>query len=234
MRSSSSVVTPGATALPTATSASAASREATRIRSMVSASLTSEPRKGCGSGLSTYSGRSMDSGTGRRGLCRPGRRTGRTLIGQAYRPCRLGPVGRLRHRYRYAAEIHRPEQENLLRSAWFPSMLRCTSASAGRDSPVPLRCRGRREAFETEPVRGAAPVAVPRPLFPQGPRCTTPPAVERPACPTQVMAAAAPHRLTYPGPAQCRGRVPAAPPSGRLQRLGRLVRLRPVGVGVLL
>ena len=48
-------------------SACAASRPATRIRSIVSASLTSGPSNGAGAGRSTYSGRGMCAGTGRRG-----------------------------------------------------------------------------------------------------------------------------------------------------------------------
>ncbi len=46
--------------------ACAAIRPATRIRSIVSASLTSGPVYGAGAGLSTYSGRAIDEGTGRR------------------------------------------------------------------------------------------------------------------------------------------------------------------------
>ena len=41
--------------------------QATRIFSIVSASLTSLPVNGAGAGRSTYSGRAMESGTGRRG-----------------------------------------------------------------------------------------------------------------------------------------------------------------------
>src|SRR4051794_38372298 len=67
MRSSSSVVTPGWTWVPTSSRASAASRQATRIRAMVSASLTSLPVNGAGPGLSTYSGRGIEAGTARRG-----------------------------------------------------------------------------------------------------------------------------------------------------------------------
>ncbi len=48
MRSSSSVVTPGTMAAPTSSRACAASRPATRIFSMVSASLTSLPVNGAG------------------------------------------------------------------------------------------------------------------------------------------------------------------------------------------
>src|SRR6478735_6789779 len=54
MRSSSSVVMPGATWEPTRSRASAASLPAMRIRSIVSESLTSEPVKGAGPDLSTY------------------------------------------------------------------------------------------------------------------------------------------------------------------------------------
>ncbi len=50
----------------------AAIRPATRIFSMVSASLTSGPVYGAGAGRSTYSGRAIDAGTGRRGETTPG------------------------------------------------------------------------------------------------------------------------------------------------------------------
>ena len=43
-----------------------------RIRSMVSASLTSDPVKRSGAGLSTYSGQAMPAGTARRGEIRAG------------------------------------------------------------------------------------------------------------------------------------------------------------------
>ena len=43
-----------------------------RIRSIVSASFTSGPVNGAGAGLSTYSGRGMCAGTGRRGEILPG------------------------------------------------------------------------------------------------------------------------------------------------------------------
>ncbi|MFC5042556.1 hypothetical protein [Ornithinimicrobium kibberense] len=49
-------------------------RPACRIRSTVSSSLTSVPRNGAGAGRSTYSGRAMPAGTGRRGLIFPGAR----------------------------------------------------------------------------------------------------------------------------------------------------------------
>src|SRR5689334_11116420 len=58
---------PGATWEPTSSRACAASRPATRIFSIVSASLTSLPVNGAGFGLSTYSGRAMWAGTWRRG-----------------------------------------------------------------------------------------------------------------------------------------------------------------------
>ena len=50
----------------------AAIRPATRIRSIVSASLTSDPWSRAGAGRSTYSGRSIEAGTGRRGETTPG------------------------------------------------------------------------------------------------------------------------------------------------------------------
>src|SRR6478672_2989669 len=52
--------------------ACAAMRLATLIRSIVSASLTSGASSRTGAGLSTYSGRAIDAGTGRRGDTTPG------------------------------------------------------------------------------------------------------------------------------------------------------------------
>ena len=52
--------------------APAAMRPAIRIRSTVSASLTSEPVNFAGAGRSTYSGRGMAAGTPRRPLRAPG------------------------------------------------------------------------------------------------------------------------------------------------------------------
>src|SRR5690242_11363582 len=50
----------------------AASRPATRIFSIVSASCTWEPVSRAGAGRSTYSGRSIEAGTARRGDTSPG------------------------------------------------------------------------------------------------------------------------------------------------------------------
>ena len=50
----------------------AASLPATRIRAMVSSSLTSLPVNRAGAARSTYSGRAICSGTGRRGDTDPG------------------------------------------------------------------------------------------------------------------------------------------------------------------
>ena len=52
--------------------ACAAILQATRIFSIVSASLTSEPVYFSGAGLSTYSGRAIVEGTGRRSVTVPG------------------------------------------------------------------------------------------------------------------------------------------------------------------
>jgi hypothetical protein len=52
--------------------ACAAMRPATRMRSIVSASLSGEPVKRAGPGRPTYSGRGIDSGTGRSGETTPG------------------------------------------------------------------------------------------------------------------------------------------------------------------
>ncbi len=61
----------GFTCRPTSASAWAAIRPATRIRSIVSASLTSGSPS-FGNFLPTYSGRSIPAGTGRIGEIRPG------------------------------------------------------------------------------------------------------------------------------------------------------------------
>jgi hypothetical protein len=68
----SSVVTPGAMAAAAVAIAWAAIVPATRILAMVSASLTSEPVNGFGAGRSTYSGRAIPAGTGRRAEIEPG------------------------------------------------------------------------------------------------------------------------------------------------------------------
>ena len=66
-------MTPGSTCLPTSASACAAIRPATRIASMVSASLTlGSPVFGYR--LPTYSGRLICAGTWRVGEIRPGRK----------------------------------------------------------------------------------------------------------------------------------------------------------------
>src|SRR5690606_41911812 len=71
--SSSSVVTPGATAAPTTCSTSAAARPAARMRSMTSGERTCGPGVRVGTPVSAYGGRGMWSGTGRGGLILPGR-----------------------------------------------------------------------------------------------------------------------------------------------------------------
>ena len=90
IRSSSSVVTPGTMCRPTSSSACAASRPATRIRSMTSADFTSEPRNGVGAFFPTYSGRAMWAGTSRQGEIVPGTSSVRTgmlaSVGDAARP----------------------------------------------------------------------------------------------------------------------------------------------------
>ena len=62
----------GATLRPTSARAWAPSRPATRISSIVSASLTSGPTYGVTRDLPTYSGRAIDAGTVRIGLTVPG------------------------------------------------------------------------------------------------------------------------------------------------------------------
>src|SRR5882762_6026806 len=77
----SSVVAPGLTALPPSARARAASRPAIRMASITSGVRTPSLVSLAGCGLSTYSGRAIDMGTGRRGVCWPGlsgERTGMT------------------------------------------------------------------------------------------------------------------------------------------------------------
>src|SRR2546430_13918555 len=74
----SSVTAPGLTAFPPSSSAWAAIRPATRIASMISGGWTSGSVFRAGAGLSTYSGRAIDDGTNRRGLCTPGVNGART------------------------------------------------------------------------------------------------------------------------------------------------------------
>ena len=87
MRSSSSVVTPGWMCRATSPMARAASRQASRMAAIVAASFTSGPSKRRGAGRSTYSGRGMDAGTGRRGPIVPG-----TSVPSGAVPTRLAPV----------------------------------------------------------------------------------------------------------------------------------------------
>ena len=78
IRSSSSVVTPGSTALPASASAPAAIRPATRIFSITSGVCTHGSVPSLAVGLPTYSGRGMRLGTGRVGDNTPGERAVRT------------------------------------------------------------------------------------------------------------------------------------------------------------
>ena len=64
-----SVLAPGRTALPPSASACAASFPATRMASMTSGVRMPSLVSRLGFGLSTYSGRAMVAGTGRRGVC---------------------------------------------------------------------------------------------------------------------------------------------------------------------
>src|SRR3954454_10753020 len=83
---------PGTTAAPTRSRAWAASRQATRIRAIVSASFTSLPVYGAGAGRSTYSGRGIEAGTSRRGGIAGGAIAGGGM-GRVYGRTH-GPVGR--------------------------------------------------------------------------------------------------------------------------------------------
>src|ERR1700758_1150659 len=80
MRSSASVVTPGAPALPASASAPAAIRPATRIFSITSGVCTHGSVPSRAGGLPTYSGRGIDVGTGSVGETAPADRTERTGI----------------------------------------------------------------------------------------------------------------------------------------------------------
>src|SRR5689334_20248452 len=93
----SSVVAPGLTALPPSCSAWAAIRPATRMASTTSSGCTHGSVFRAGAGLSTYSGRGMDDGTGRRGDWTPGFNGARTGMRPTLRQARQEP-GRGRHR----------------------------------------------------------------------------------------------------------------------------------------
>src|ERR1700760_4349933 len=84
MRSSASVVTPGATALPASASAPAAIRPATRIFSITSGVCTHGSVPSRAVGLPTYSGRSIDLGTGSVGETTPADNAERTGMLSGY------------------------------------------------------------------------------------------------------------------------------------------------------
>ena len=87
MRSSASVVTPGATALPASASAPAAIRPATRIFSMTSGVCTHGSVPSRAVGLPTYSGRGIDLGTGSVGDTTPADSAERTGMLPGYLVC---------------------------------------------------------------------------------------------------------------------------------------------------
>ena len=80
MRSSSSVLTPGTTALPASASAPAAMRPASRIFSITSGVCTQGSLPSAAVDRPTYSGRSIDFGTARVGDTTPARSGLRTGI----------------------------------------------------------------------------------------------------------------------------------------------------------
>ncbi len=86
----------------------AARRQAARMRSMVSASLTSLPSKGAGAGRSTYSGRAMWAGTGRRGLTAAGV-TGAAAGGVTGVKCSFAPMADSDGEYWFNVKLHRVE-----------------------------------------------------------------------------------------------------------------------------
>src|ERR1700727_3644978 len=85
MRSSASVVTPGATALPASASARAAIPPATRIFSITSGVCTHGSVPSRAVGLPTYSGRGIDLGTGSVGESTPPDSAERTGMVSGYR-----------------------------------------------------------------------------------------------------------------------------------------------------
>ena len=80
------MVTPGATALPASASALAAILLASRIFSMVSGVCTHGSCPSFAVGFHTYSGRSMESGTGSVGDSVPGFRGARTVMASSLEP----------------------------------------------------------------------------------------------------------------------------------------------------
>src|SRR5690625_958120 len=108
-RSSSSVVTPTATALPASASAPAAMRLATRIFSMTSGVCTHGSLPSWAVALPTYSGRAMNLGTASVGETTPGLNGARTDILSVYsgpppQPAQPGPATR-------AADVQRPADD---------------------------------------------------------------------------------------------------------------------------
>src|SRR6202453_5060205 len=172
IRSSSSVVTPGATALPASTSAPAAIRPATRIFSITSGVCAQGSVPSLAVGLATYSGRAIHLGTDSVGDNTPGEsavRAGMTasLVTPARRRC--GPW-------------QRPEEK--------PGYQTQPGDDAGRGSG-PRRSRAIKPSPATMRARASGPEKPGNQTQPgrrrnerRGPRMTTEPQVTRPVTTT--------------------------------------------------
>src|SRR5579875_765196 len=147
IRSSSSVVTPGATAFPASASAPAAIRPAMRIFSMTSGVCTQGSLPSRAVGLPTYSGRGIDLGTGSVGDSTPGDSAARTGMPPAY--WRSG-----RHSGRAAFQpgparpadddrsTHHPTGQHHVRSAFGRGVLAAVGGAADVDLDVVDRGAG--------------------------------------------------------------------------------------------
>src|ERR1700732_1032097 len=148
MRSSASVVTPGATALPASASAPAAIRPATRIFSITSGVCTHGSVPSRAVGLPTYSGRGIDLGTGRVGDTAPAinsertGRTGRTGIPPAYlvsnppTPTQQRPA----RSFDFNRTAHHPTGQHHMRGALARRGLSAVAGAAAVDRNVVDRC----------------------------------------------------------------------------------------------
>src|SRR5277367_882383 len=142
--SSSSVVTPGATALPASASAPAAIRPATRIFSITSGVCTHGSVPSRAVGLPTYSGRGIDLGTGSVGDSTPTDSAERTGIPPGYlASATAAPVQQRPARsfdlYRAA---HHPTGQHHMRGAFGRRGLPAVAGAAPVDLNVVDRCAG--------------------------------------------------------------------------------------------
>src|SRR5580693_626630 len=167
IRSSSSVVTPGATALPASTSAPAAIRPATRIFSITSGVCAQGSVPSLAVGLPTYSGRAIHLGTDSVGDNTPGEsavRAGMTasLVTPARRRC--GPWQRPEEKPGNqtqpgddAGRGSGPRRSRAIRPS--PATMRAVAAArgeAGQSDPARRRCGPRqRRRRHPAPVVGS-------------------------------------------------------------------------------